>query len=142
MRVLLIDNDEDARKVLSCILEDAGFTVLEAGNVSEGLRLARLNRDIGVALVDIHLGDRLTGLEILASLQERLPFAQCVVVSGDWDALERTNHARSLRKPCGRQEVLAAVASAYEEFMANGGPDAMPKIIRRTPQAGEGEYAP
>jgi DNA-binding NtrC family response regulator len=125
------DNDQDAREVLSCILQDAGYSILQACNVSEGLRLARLNHDIGVALVDVHLDDRLTGLEILVSLRERLPFTQLIVMSGDWAALEKASDSRTLRKPYGSHEVVAAVGNAYQAYEIGGGASAMPKMIRR-----------
>ncbi|HTC26276.1 response regulator [Dyella sp.] len=132
MHVLVIENDRDTREVLSSILDDAGYTVLQASKVSDGLRLARLNSHIGVGLVDIHLGDRLTGLEILRSLQDRLPLAQFILLSGDWDALEKAvPDARILRKPCGRTEVLGLVSTAFEEFKSKGGSAAAPQFIRR-----------
>ncbi|RUL66055.1 response regulator [Dyella dinghuensis] len=132
MHVLVIENDRDTRDVLSCMLEDAGYTVLQASKVSDGLRLARLNNHIGVVLVDVHLGDRLTGLEILKSLRDRLPFAQFILISGDWEALEKTiPDTRMLRKPCGRMEVLGLVGSAFEEFRSKGGSEAVPQVIRR-----------
>lgn len=139
MHVLVIENDRDTREVLSCILDDAGYTVLQASKVSDGLRLARLNGHIGVGLVDVHLGDRLTGLEILKSLRDRLPLAQFILVSGDWEALEKAiPDTRILRKPCGRMEVLDLVSSAFEEFRSKGGSEAVPQFIRRHSHTVEG----
>jgi DNA-binding NtrC family response regulator len=132
MHVLIIENDRDTREVLHCILDDAGYAVLQASKVSDGLRLARLNSHIGVALVDVHLGDRLTGVEILKSLRDRLPLAQFILISGDWEALEKAiPDTRILRKPCGRMEVLGLVGDAFEEFRSKGGVDAVPQVIRR-----------
>lgn len=132
MHVLVIENDRDTREVLHCILDDAGYTVLQASRVSDGLRLARLNGHIGVALVDVHLGDRLTGLEILKSLRDRLPLAQFILISGDWEALEKAiPDTRILRKPCGRMDVLDLVDNAFAEFRSKGGSEAMPQVIRR-----------
>jgi two-component system, response regulator PdtaR len=139
MHVLVIENDSDTREVLSCILDDAGYAVLQASKVSDGLRLARLNSHIGVALVDVHLGDRLTGVEILKSLRDRLPLAQFILISGDWEALEKAiPDARILRKPCGRTEVLGLVDGAFEEFRSKGGLEAVPQVIRRRIHAVQG----
>jgi DNA-binding NtrC family response regulator len=139
MHVLVIENDRDTREVLSCILDDAGYTVLQASKVSEGLRLARLNSHIGVALVDVHLGDRLTGVEILKSLRDRLPLAQFILISGDWEALEKAiPDTRILRKPCGRTEVLGLVGGAFEDFRSKGGLEAVPQVIRRRSHAVQG----
>jgi CheY-like chemotaxis protein len=139
MRVLAIENDDITRTNLCCMLEQGGYTVLEASNVSDGLRLARLNRDIGVVLVDIHLEDRLSGLDILDPLRERLPYTSFILVSGDWGALDKAAPgARILRKPYGCVEMMELVGSAYAEYMGMGGPDAMPKIIRRHAQVAEG----
>jgi CheY-like chemotaxis protein len=133
MRVLAIEDDALTRSNLCCMLEESGYTVLEAAKVSDGLRLARLNRDIGVVLVDIHLEDRLSGLEILDPLRERLPYTPFILMSGDWSALDHAAPgARVLRKPYAGADMLALVADAYAEYMGNGGPEAMPKIIRRS----------
>lgn len=136
MHVLVIENDRDIRDVVCCILEDAQYVVLQASHVSDGLRLARLNPQIAVVLVDIHLGDRLTGLEILDALRSRLPRAQFVLISGDWEALEKgVPNALTLRKPCGRIEVLEQVLHAVEVFKANGGMESSSPVIRRQPRA-------
>jgi DNA-binding NtrC family response regulator len=138
MRVLAIENDELARTNLRYMLEEGGYTVLEASNVSDGLRLARLNRDIGVVLVDIHLEDRLSGPEMLDPLRERLPYAPFILMSGDWDALAKAaSGGRVLRKPYGCAEMMELVASAYAEYMGMGGPEAAPKIIRRSVPAAQ-----
>lgn len=139
MHVLVIENDRDIREVVCCILEDAEYAVLPASNVSDGLRLARQNPHIGVVLVDIHLGDRLTGLEILGDLRERLPRAEFILVSADWDALEKgVPRARILRKPCGRSEILDLVRSAFADFQDKGGLSGLPSVIRRRPRVAEG----
>jgi DNA-binding NtrC family response regulator len=138
VHILLIENDRDIREVVTCILEEAEYAVLSASNVSDGLRLARENPYIGVVLVDIHLGDRLTGLEILGALRERLPRAELILVSADWDALEKgVPTARVLRKPCGRSEILGEVSRACAAFQGNGGVKGLPTVIRRRPRAVE-----
>jgi DNA-binding response OmpR family regulator len=132
MHILVIENDADTREVLCCALNDAGYQTLEAAKVADGLRLARLNPEIGVVLLDIHLGDRLNGLEIIAPLRSRLSFAQFILVSGDWEALERdVADVRILRKPCGRADILSVVEDAAKDFQANGGTAAVPSVIRR-----------
>jgi DNA-binding response OmpR family regulator len=132
MHILVIENDSDTREVLCCALNDAGYTTLEAAKVSDGLRVARLNPEIGVVLLDIHLGDRLTGLEILAPLRSRLNFAQFILVSGDWESLERDiKDVRILRKPCGRAEILRVVQDAFADFQTSGGTASAPSVIRR-----------
>lgn len=132
MHILVIENDRNIRDVVCCILEDAEYVVLQASNVSDGLRLARLNPEIAVVLIDIHLGDRLTGLEILDALRSRLPCTQMVLMSGDWEALESgIQKARTIRKPCGRMEVLEQVRHAVAEFTADGGAGSPRRVIRR-----------
>jgi CheY-like chemotaxis protein len=136
MHVLVIENDNSIRDVIRCILEDAEYTVFHESNVSDGLRVARLNPQIAVVLVDIHLGDRLTGLEILDALRQRLPRAQIILMSGDWAALEKGAPATTaiLRKPCGRMELLEQVRSAVDVFKANHGNEPPPTVIRRVPR--------
>jgi signal transduction histidine kinase/CheY-like chemotaxis protein len=66
-KVLLVDDDEVARYLLRGLLGDTRFTVLEARNGEEGLRLAAQEQPNAVFL-DLDMPG-LTGVEVLAALE-------------------------------------------------------------------------
>jgi DNA-binding NarL/FixJ family response regulator len=69
-RVLIADNDESARILLSRILRNAGYEPLEAAGGEEALDLARLHAP-AAAVLEIPL-DVLSGYEVCATLKTEL----------------------------------------------------------------------
>jgi CheY-like chemotaxis protein len=59
--VLCVDDDEDERRALACVLEAAGLEVEEAATGGEGLRLAEQNP--GLVVLDVNLPD-IDGFEV------------------------------------------------------------------------------
>jgi len=55
-RVLLVEDNEDSREMMSSLLRLKGFHVIEAANGADGIRLARQQRP-HIAIVDIGLPD-------------------------------------------------------------------------------------
>lgn len=64
---LIIDDDEPSRFVLSRLLTEAGFEVIEAGTATEGQELA-FRRHPSVIFLDLRLPDR-SGTAVLETLQ-------------------------------------------------------------------------
>lgn len=80
--VLLIDDDESNRDVLSALLEDYGYEV----DVAASFRRARekIGADsaaYGIVLLDQHLGDGL-GSDLIPSIRSRLPGVKVILISG------------------------------------------------------------
>jgi DNA-binding response OmpR family regulator len=81
-RLLLIDDDESNRVILSILLEEAGFEVAVAASLNEAattLRSASVGWD--AVLIDAILGDG-QGSELVPLIRERVPSAKIVAVSG------------------------------------------------------------
>ena len=67
--VLVVDDDPDVRALLRDVLQLAGFRVIEAGRVLEGVELAR-QRQPDVITMDLMLPD-LDGFEAIRLLREQ-----------------------------------------------------------------------
>ena len=80
-KVLLIEDEVEIRAVYSEVLRDEGFTVVEAGDGDEGLKLV-LNQDWDALLLDIMLPGE-DGLHILKSAKEnvRLKFKPVILLT-------------------------------------------------------------
>jgi len=68
-RVLLVEDDEELRELLSRYLTNQGFTVREAANGQDGLSLA-LGQHCDLVVLDIMLPD-ISGLEVLRQLRAK-----------------------------------------------------------------------
>ena len=67
--ILIIDNDEQLRRLLRRVLTPGGYHFVEAGSASEGLACA-MSRDPRLILLDLGLPDA-DGFEVLEELQSR-----------------------------------------------------------------------
>jgi DNA-binding response OmpR family regulator len=112
--VLVIEDDDDLRDMISQALESAGYRVRAAANGVEGLSLLHFaDRPLGVVLLDLGLSD-MNGFEFLVQLSAD-PVAEAVpviVMTGrrELDDSDRpTAWVHTIRKPMTIGAVLDAV---------------------------------
>jgi CheY-like chemotaxis protein len=101
LKILVVDDNEANRYGLSRLLSKRGAEVIEAGNGSEALRLARTIPDLVV--LDIHLPD-MTGYEVLQHLRGEALTASLPVIL--MSALEPAPHARAVAQTLGVHSFL------------------------------------
>jgi two-component system response regulator HydG len=115
-RVLLVENNDDHRKLLSILLRDAGLVPVPAWNAEDGLQILD-DCVCDLAVFDIQLPG-MDGLAALSVVAEKLPRLPVVLVTASGDVREA--HARSLgakgflRKPFSANEFLDAVGAALD----------------------------
>ena len=63
-RILVVEDEPLLRMTAVDLLEDEGFTVVEAGSGDEGLALLRTIPDIRVLFTDVHMPGSLDGLAL------------------------------------------------------------------------------
>jgi CheY-like chemotaxis protein len=81
--VLLIVEDKLLVRLLAVeIAEEAGFSVLEATEADEAIRVLQKRPDIRVVLTDIDMPGSLDGLELAHAIRHRWPPIQVVLTSG------------------------------------------------------------
>jgi DNA-binding NtrC family response regulator len=79
-RILIIDDDENIRKVLQAILEDEGYIVETADNAKKGIEKTE-KAFYNLALIDVRLPD-MEGIELLTKLRETKPRMRKIIVTG------------------------------------------------------------
>jgi DNA-binding NtrC family response regulator len=79
-RILIIDDDENIRKVLQTILEDEGYVVETADTAKKGIERSE-NAFYNLALIDVRLPD-MEGIELLTKLRETKPKMRKIIVTG------------------------------------------------------------
>lgn len=79
-RILVIDDDENIRKVLETILEDEGYIVETAETAKKGIEKSE-KAFYNLALIDIRLPD-MEGIELLSKLRNTKPKMRKIIVTG------------------------------------------------------------
>jgi DNA-binding response OmpR family regulator len=115
--VLLVEDDETTRNVMTRILVREGYLVLTAESGHDGLSVLRTPLSpIDVVLLDVHLPD-VSGIDLCARIRELHPELPVVVCTGEAEPeeaarlLELGVH-RYFRKPIAVDELLATVEAA------------------------------
>ncbi len=116
-KVLIIDDEEGIRNILSVVLEDSGFTVESASNGKEGLeRVKKFNPEI--VLLDQKLPDK-DGIEILKEIKESMPLTNVIILTAYGSirsAIEATRLGAFdyLTKPVDNDELILTIRRAIE----------------------------
>ncbi|HWT70988.1 MAG TPA: ATP-binding protein, partial [Oxalicibacterium sp.] len=113
--VLLVEDNEDSREMMSSLLRLKGFHVIEAANGADGLRLARQQRP-HIAIVDIGLPD-MDGYDVARRLRgSRTTSAIRLVALTGYGQESDRKHAlssgfdRHLVKPVDTEVLLSTIA--------------------------------
>jgi len=114
-RILLIEDDDLVRNMLSLTLTHFGHTVIEAKNGKEGLQLfPQVNADL--LITDLVKPEK-EGFEILLELRNHRPPVKIIVISGGLrgetanylEMAKRLGAAKALAKPFSNVALLAAI---------------------------------
>jgi DNA-binding NtrC family response regulator len=79
-RILIVDDDENIRKVLMTILEDKGYNIESVGTAREAIK--RTEKEFfNLALIDIRLPD-MEGIDLLKKIKDTMPRMRKIVITG------------------------------------------------------------
>ena len=100
------------RAATQMLLKSAGYQSLAAGCEREALSRVDSNPDLDLVVADFHLAEGETGLQVIASVRERLGKAiPAVLVTGDTSsavhAAAEDRHLRIASKPINADQLLA-----------------------------------
>ena len=121
-RILIIDDDENIRKVLTTILEDEGYDVESVDTAKKAIERTR-RKFYNLALVDIRLPD-MEGIELLTRMKNTTPKIRKIIITGYptlQNAVEAINRGADayILKPFDMEKVLAEIKEQlkrqYEE---------------------------
>jgi CheY-like chemotaxis protein len=107
--VLLIVEDQFlVRTVAVQIAEEAGFSVLQAADADEAIRVLQGRPDIRVVLTDIDMPGSMDGLELAQAIRHRWPPIAVVLTSGKMRpaAGELPERSHFLPKPYDASELI------------------------------------
>lgn len=79
-RILIIEDDESHRRMLTAVLKKAKYEVLSAPNGYDGCEIYR-NTPCDLVISDIFMPEQ-EGLETITALKEEFPEAKIIAISG------------------------------------------------------------
>ena len=117
-RILIIDDNEEIRRLLRRVLESASHEVLEAGDGAEGLKCIG-SQQMDLVITDIFMPEK-DGLEMLREMRKTHPGMKVIAMSGggqlgNMDILRMARSFGAFRvmaKPFNFREMLQAVSAA------------------------------
>lgn len=117
--ILIVDDEKDIRMLVSGVLQDEGYSTLEAGDSDTALSLAQKERP-DLVILDIWLeGSHLDGIEILKKLKEDNPFLPVIMMSGHGNIATAVSSIKVgaydfIEKPFKSDRLLLVVQRALE----------------------------
>jgi putative nucleotidyltransferase with HDIG domain len=117
-RILVVDDEEPIREIVSSMLSNAGYQCKQAGSGIEALAILGSGEEFELMLTDLMMAE-LDGIGLLERTKERYPDMPVVMVTAVHDvsvalAAIRNGAYDYLLKPFEREQLLAMVRRALE----------------------------
>jgi YesN/AraC family two-component response regulator len=111
MKVLVVEDEPLIRIGLASLVEEAGYTVLEASNASEAIKQIELDPAVRIVITDVDMPGSMDGIRLAHFVRDRWPPIQLIVISGKVDVSlgQLPNGARFFTKPAPETVLLAAM---------------------------------
>jgi len=111
-RILIVDDDESIREVLSSILTDEGY-IVDAVDTGEKAIKATHEKFYNLALIDIRLPD-MEGTKLLTKLKDTIPKMRKIIITGYptlQNAIEAVNFGADayITKPINMEKALRII---------------------------------
>jgi two-component system response regulator PilR (NtrC family) len=111
-RILVVDDDENIRKVLVTILEDEGYSVESVDTAGKAIEKTERNF-YNLALIDVRLPD-MEGIELLTRMKDTTPKMRKIIITGYptlQNAVEAVNKGADayVMKPFDVEKVLEKI---------------------------------
>jgi CheY-like chemotaxis protein len=120
--VVLVVEDEALIRISAVhIIEDAGFTVAEASNADEAIRMLQSRTDIRAVFTDIRMPGSMDGWKLARAIRGRWPPIHLVLVSALVpDLSELPENGLFIRKPYAAEQLTAALYELFNHDPASG----------------------
>lgn len=121
-RVLVVDDDEEVRRVVQLTLAKAGYEVIAAEDGEKGIQMVSAGGstyELGAIICDIRM-PKVNGIEAITYFRQEYPSTPVLVLTGYPDAqlaadLMKKGAVDYLVKPVSSEQLVAAVQKAIKE---------------------------
>jgi DNA-binding NtrC family response regulator len=116
-RILIVDDDENIRKVIALILTDDGYMVESVDTAKKAIEITK-KKFFNLALIDVRLPD-MEGIELLTKVRETTPKMRKIIITGYptlQNAMEAVNRGADayILKPFDMDRVLRTIREQLE----------------------------
>src|SRR5882757_7621599 len=136
LRAVLVVEDEMMLRMRAVdMVEDAGFTPVEAVNADDALAILESRSDIELLFTDIQIPGSMDGLKLAYAVHARWPLIKIILVSGQLKLTDNDKPAdsRFFGKPLGVEQMIAVM----QDMMGNGSlkiaPQDVSAVIAKAP---------
>ena len=107
--VLVVEDEAILRLHAIDVVEEAGFSAIEAENADEAIAILESRSDITLLLTDVSMPGSMDGLKLAHAVRNRWPPVKIVVVSGhrQVDQSELPTDSRFFGKPFQAEKMIA-----------------------------------
>ncbi len=107
--VLVVEDEMVLRMRAVDIVEDAGFTAIEATNADQAIGVLEARSDISLLFSDIQMPGSMDGLKLAHAVHERWPQIKIILVSGQItpSSDEKPENSRFFGKPIDDKQMIA-----------------------------------
>lgn len=81
-KILVVDDDDNIRKMTTILLEDSGYSVMSAANGEEGLKQFLQHKDVIQLVVTDIMMPNMNGFELSRNIKWESPTLPIILVSG------------------------------------------------------------
>src|ERR1700732_592180 len=122
--VLVVEDEMLLRMRAVDIVEDAGFTCVEAINADDALAILESRSDIELLFTDIQMPGSMDGLKLAYAVHERWPLIKIILVSGQLKLTDGDKPADS--RFFGKPLDVKTMISEMKDMMGNGSLEILP----------------
>jgi PAS domain S-box-containing protein len=120
---LLVDDEDEVRKVLRRDLLKLGYGVLESDNAEDALRLLGSVEDISLVVSDIAMPGDLSGYDLAKSVHKLYRHIAVVLITGHADVnkpeIANCGNAQVLRKPFDMASLVSSIKKASNHTLVD-----------------------
>ena len=115
--ILIAEDDRFQRQLASDILEEHGYTVVEAENAEEALKVMEKRKDVRLLFTDIQMPPGCDGLELAREVHKRWPKVLLVITSGQVQPARAdiADDGRFIQKPYRAKDLLSQIDGLIEK---------------------------
>ncbi len=125
--VLVVEDEMVLRMRAVDIVEDAGFTPIEAVNADEAIQILESRDDISLLFTDVQMPGSMDGLKLAHAAHTRWPHIKIILVSGQIAVTnaDKPNDSRFFPKPLEIQQMVLEL----QEMIGSGALKVLPSLI-------------
>ena len=111
--VLIVESEALIRISAVHMVEDAGFSSLDAGNADEAIEILEKRRDVRAVFTDINMSGSMDGLKLAHAIRGRWPPIHVIVTSGMDIAYKLPPNGRFILKPYSAEQIATALSELF-----------------------------